>query len=244
MSDFSQKVLQNFIDMFFSPHIEKLQKQGKLPKPFSVSMAQIVFYPDGKPNEIRLNEEVKVNVITTDGKDAWLNRETQESNISRLNLDSSGDSDAGHVTMINTGNGSWFGSFDFLYNKNKAIQHLNAADEFINGAEYALNQRYWRLFSDCMFSAKELISRSYLLLSPDKKYTKKGSHSVTHSRINMQSKLGNIPQKYIQIFNKFHNLRDSARYLNGDFQFEDKEALEYLEAAKEYHAIINDKIYR
>ena len=236
--------MQNFIDMFFSPHIEKLQKQGTLPKPFSVSMAQIVFYADDRPNEIRLNKEVRVEVITNDGKDAWVNSDTQESNISHLKLDSKDDPNAGHFTMINTGNGNWFGSFDFLYNKEKAMQHLNAAQEFIHGAEYAATYGFWRLFSDCMFSSKELISRAYLLLSPDKKYTKKGSHSVTHSRINMQSKLGNIPKEYIEIFNKFHSIRDSARYLNGDVHFEKDEALKFLKAAKDYHEIVSSKIQK
>lgn len=86
-----------------------------------------------------------------------------------------------------------------------------------------------------------MISKAYLFSSPDKKYEISKNHKATSSRINRESKLGNIPKEYIDVFNKFGKLRDTTRYLNGNIEFSNKEAIEYLNSTKEYLVTVENR---
>lgn len=238
MSDWSGKALQNFVDIWISPEIQRRQDAGSLPIPFQMTMAQIIFFPSGKPAEVRLNSEVKFRVITNDGRQASVDFDTKDNNFLRFELTEESLEDCGHVTIVGLGDNTWTWSFDLIYNKSKTRQHLDAAREFIGGAEYAAKNKCWRLYAECIFGAKELISRAYLLSSPDQKYERKGSHRATHTRINIESNLGNVPREYIDIFNKFGNLRREARYVEGDVTFSEGEAGNYIDLAKGFLALV------
>ena len=64
------------MDLFFNPEINRRKEQNLLPENFTLLAAQAIFFPDGRPHIVRLNEEVSVEVKLKKGvdpkaKDFW-----------------------------------------------------------------------------------------------------------------------------------------------------------------------------
>jgi hypothetical protein len=57
------------MDLFFNPEIIRRKKQNLLPENFTLLAAQAIFFPDGRPHIVRLNEEVSVEVKLKTGVD-------------------------------------------------------------------------------------------------------------------------------------------------------------------------------
>ena len=60
LGDIFRKAFQNFFDVFITPEVVRRQDVGELPKLLDLHAAQIIFYPDGRKPEIRINSEVNV----------------------------------------------------------------------------------------------------------------------------------------------------------------------------------------
>src|SRR5437867_7604353 len=103
-------------------------------------------------------------------------------------------------------------------------RHLRDARQFLDSARYCQQRSAWSPFVDNLFSAAELAARAILLLLPDPKFRRKGTHKAIHSRFNSFAKLGNVLPAGRDVFNKLHGLRPAARYQAKTLAFESKEA--------------------
>ena len=81
-----QTVFDQAWNLWFLPEIEGRQAAGIGPKPFEFFAGQVIFHPDHRGNEIRLNSEVKavgkVQLKVSKEKGDWISR--MKSNIGKL----------------------------------------------------------------------------------------------------------------------------------------------------------------
>ena len=61
-SEFNRNVVQQFLDLFVTPEIQRRQREEGAERPFRLGRAQIIFFPDGRRPEVRLNDEVNIRV--------------------------------------------------------------------------------------------------------------------------------------------------------------------------------------
>ena len=235
--EFSQRTFQQFMDLFVVPEIKLRQENDLLEKPFNLFAAQIIFFPDGRKPEVRLNAEVKAisEVILKDGQ----NRKPGDIvplndviGIEKIKLIDHDDPDCGHVTLLKL-NKSWHFTFDFRYNKSFSASHSKAANEFYEAAETAYSKKHWTAFIDNLFSACELAARSVLLSVPDPKFREKATHSSVHNQYNRSASIGNYQPERRETYNKLYSLRKKARYFKGKYSITSEEAKVLLDGVKE-----------
>ncbi len=235
-SKVGSRVLEQFLNLFVTPEIKRRQEAGELEKPLDLRSAQIIFSPyDNKP-QVRINSEVrgigqfklKPGVRKKKGETIF---ENEVDGLGIINLTEEDDPDCAHATLVKIGN-TWAIAFDFRYNKGLSETHIEAARQFYESAEIALNKEHWAPFIDNLFSASELLARSILLSIPDPKFRNKASHKAIQMKYNRFSDLGNVKTEYCETFNKLSGLRDRARYLKGDVSITEAEGHELLDTIK------------
>jgi hypothetical protein len=235
-TEIGQRFFQQMMDIFILPAIEEIQSTGSLPRPAQLSAAQVIFFPDGRKPQVRINREVtaigKVRLlhgVTKHPGDPIHEHELQ--GLEGISLPEKEFPDCGHATFIRFGD-TWTVAFDFRYNKTLARQHFSVAEQFFRTAEHALSNKHWSAFADNLFSAAELAARANLLLMPDKKFREKATHKAIHHRYNRFADLGNVDPEHVSAFNKLYGIRDKARYLRQPFTMSQAEAKTLLDAVR------------
>ena len=236
-AEIGQRFFQQMMDIFIVPAIEERQASGDISRPFPLRSAQVIFFPDGRKPEVRLNEEIKaigqVKMRAGVSKNAGDPISEQEiEGLQSLSLPEKEFPDCGHATFVRFGE-SWISAFDFRYNKVMSRQHLNTAIQFLMAAEYASEQEHWSAFIDNLFSAAELTARATLLMMPDKRFREKASHKAIQIRYNNFADLGNVAPEHIAAFNKLYGMRDKVRYLKQPFTVSSDEVSTLISAVKE-----------
>lgn len=243
--EFSRRVFEQFMDLYVAPEIRRRQQAGELDKSFSLRAAQIIFFPDGRKPQVRINSEVKAigkvklrpRISKKAGEDIF---EHEVEGLKVINLTEEDDPDCGHATLVRMGD-SWVIAFDFRYNKALSAKHIEAAKQFWKSAEFSFKQRNWAPFIDNLFSASELLAKSVLLSMPDPKFRKKATHKAIQMKYNRFADLGNVQPVYRETFNKLSGLRDCARYLKKEAKISVKEARNLLNTIKK---MIEDASHR
>lgn len=232
-NEFGRKVFEQFMDLFVAPEIRRRQETGELDKPLDLRAAQIIFFPNGRKPQVRINSEVraigkvklKPGISKKVGEDIFGH---EVEGLKVINLTQEDDPDCGHATLVRIGD-SWIIAFDFRYNKALSAKHIEVAKQFWESAEFSFKQRNWAPFIDTLFSAAELAAKSILLSMPDPKFRKKTRHRVIQRRYNRFADLGNVEPVYRKTFNKLSGLRDVARYLKKDTTISEREARNLLD---------------
>ena len=235
-NEFGRKVFEQFMDLFVTPEIRRRQKTGELDKPLDLRAVQIVFFPDGRKPQVRINSEVraigkaklKPGISKKAGEPIF---EHELEGLEEINLAEEDDPDCGHATLLRI-SGRWIIAFDFRYNKALSRKHIQTAKQFYESAEFSFGQKNWAPFIDNLFSAAELIAKSILLSMYDPKFRKKATHKAIQIRYNRFADLGNVEAVCRETFNKLSGLRDRARYLKGDISISEEEARRLLGIVK------------
>lgn len=215
-----RRTFEHAMELWFEPEIRRRQDAGLAPKPFPLIAAQVIIYPDHRPHEVRLNEEVKA-IATPHMKEGksltpgQLVYEDDVDGISDFSLADIDDPDCGHFTIAII-RGRWFGSFDFRYNKHKCSILLAAAQEFFESAAEAAEKGRFRPAIDNLFSAAELAAKAYILTAPVKNEGESKKHGRIRARFNMSARHGNIESEQTKAFNDLLEARSNARYVEGD----------------------------
>lgn len=233
---FGQMVFKQFMDLFVTPEVMRRQETGELDKSLNLRAAQVIFFPDGRKPEVRINSEVKAigkvrlkpRISKKAGEPIF---EHELEGLEEINLTDHDDPDCGHATLLRIGD-RWITAFDFRYNRALAKKHIETAEQFYDSAEFSFNHRHWSPFIDNLFSAAELLAKSILLSMPDPEFRKKASHKAIQARYNRFAHLGNVKAIYRETFNKLSALRNPARYLKGTIPISDDEARRLLDTVK------------
>jgi uncharacterized protein (UPF0332 family) len=232
-----RRASENILEVYVMPEIERRQKDSDLEVPVELFAAQVIFYPDRREPEVRINSEVRAlaKVRLKSGVEKGLGDTVTEDELEGLEelvLMGDEDPDCGHATLLRL-NDRWMLAFDLVYNKGLARKHLEAARQFIEAAEFSQERESWSAFVDNLFSAAELSAKATLLaLMSDARFREKAAHKATHRRYNRFVHLGNADPKYAEIFNKLSRLRYPARYLERDFSVSRDEASNLLQTVR------------
>jgi uncharacterized protein (UPF0332 family) len=242
---FSETLLNQFLDLFVLPELRTRKEEGKLEEPFNLQKAQIIFYPDGRKNQIRINSEVKAvakiklkSGISKNKGDPIYAHEIE--GITPLQLTDKDDPDCGHATLLRIAD-NWVIGFDFRYNKALAKKHIDTAKQFYESAEFSYKQKNSASCLDNLFSAAELASKAVLLLMPDPKFRKKTTHATIQLKYNRFADLGNVKPEFREALNKLSGLRARARY-NGDVPISEEEIQGLLENVNKMIADATNRI--
>jgi len=120
--------VQNMLNIFVLPEIQRRQELGKLEKPLELIAAQVIFRPDGGKHEVRINSEVEMlakvsldpNVVKKEGEPVT-GDEVQE--LQEVSLIKGEDEDCAHMTFLSLA-GRLFFAFDARRNKSLIGTHL------------------------------------------------------------------------------------------------------------------------
>jgi uncharacterized protein (UPF0332 family) len=232
-----ENTFKQVMELWITPEVIRRQKSGSIPKPYDLKGAQVIFHADGRPNEIRLNEEVRAvgelkfkdGLSKKKGNPVYLH---EVESFESFYLPDSEDPNCGHITLMRLGD-QWTLAFDFLYNKKIAGEHLSAANQFITAAKKALTDNHMRVLVDTCFSAAELAAKALLLSTPRPGEKNRMSHGRIHSLYNLEAKFGNVDVSHKEAFNHLTELRSSARYLNATLILDEKEARELIQTVEE-----------
>lgn len=226
------------MEIWITPEVIRRQAADLISRPYDLKAGQIILHADGRPNEIRLNDEVralgkvklKAGIAKKSKGDPVYAHEIEGYESFRLPDDE--DPNCGHITIIRFGD-QWSIAFDAIYNKGIATAHLSAAKQFITAAQQALASNSLRVFVDTCFSAAELAAKAILLTSPIPGEGHKMTHGRIHARYNIQAKLGNVDSSHKDALNRLATLRGSARYLNNELKFTHDEARVLIKAVED-----------
>lgn len=225
--EFKQRVLQQVIDFWIIPEVEKRRNLNRLPRDFKLRSAQIIFSLERGWNKVRLNEEVKaiakskVNRSIKKGDTVY---ENDIDNIKKIEL-TDDDKNCAHITLLLFKN-SWVVSFDFKYNKNRVKEHIEASKEFYESSKDNLDKNRLRPFFECAFASAELSAKAILLTLPDKNILYGKNHEDRINQFKNWTELGNVPKKHSETLTRLNSLRPSARYLcSTEFKKENPNAI-------------------
>lgn len=232
--------IQQMLDLWIIPEITRRQESGLLPTPADLRRAQVIFHPNGRSNEVRINDEVKIvtraklkNGIRKAKGECIFLHEIDEVQLGEL--PDSEDPDCGHITVFRVGP-QWFLGFDFRYRQGWVERLVDASKQFLEAARDASARRHWRAFIDNAYSAAELAAKAILLSMTGTPDDIPNSHKAIHSRLNELAKVGNIKTHHREVFNALARDRQRARYPRQTFVFASDTAPIYLKEVEDFIA--------
>lgn len=230
----AQNMLDYLLSTFVQPDLARRVQAGRPLAPGTPVFAiQVVFNIERDP-EVRLNEEVggfmeaRVTRAMTKGEVVMPADITE---ITRAELTDE-DPDAAHITALLLADG-WCISWDARYNASIIAAHVQAADEFVELAEYAVEKGRLRGFVENAFHAAELLAKAEILALPDAQLLNAKTHRTVAGRFNKWARLGNTELRFAQLRSELERLRAPARYLRGEFGLDETRAREMLATLKE-----------
>jgi hypothetical protein len=228
--EFSDNLVNNFMQVFFTPEIEKRKREKTIDSNYELIAGQVIFFPDGTQPLVRLNNEISGNAKL---KNVEIENGEEREVIDKITLNEKEFENCGHATFIFTKDNLIHCSFDFHRNKAIVKDHLAAAKEFYKTAKYALKENLLNAFIDNAFSSMELLAKSELLLEPMSGLEKKANHNRIKAKYNKGAKkiLDESEKNKRKLLNTLSELRHKARYLKGrgNLDFEQEDILKTIE---------------
>jgi uncharacterized protein (UPF0332 family) len=216
-----QRVFQQVMDIFVNPEIERRRKMNELQSNLKLEKVQVIFSPKSGKNYVRLNNEVKAVIrckVNKSIKKGDLVYDKDIDEIESIEL-TKGDLDYGHFTLLFF-RGNWIISFDFIYNKKKIDEHIQASKEFYESAKENLKKERLRPFFENAFASAELFTKALILSLAQKENRRQ--HEYRKKFLEDWANLGNVKSEFSTTLSKLYSLRSSARYLSSnDFQKEE-----------------------
>ena len=242
-----KNTFNQILEIWVTPEVMRRQELALISKPYDLRAVQVIFYPDNRLNIISLNEEVrfvgKVKLkqgisLKQKGDPVYLQ---DIDDYESFYLPKDEDPNCGHITIYRFPD-HWIISFDLVYNKGIATEHLLAAKQFLNAGRQAIKENSMRVFVDTCFSAAELSAKALLITTPIPGENTKMSHGRIHSRYNLQAKLGNIDISHKDALNRLAALRGSARYLNNTLDINEDEASSLAKVVEDSISFVSSRL--
>jgi hypothetical protein len=236
-----ERVIQQMLDIFVEPEVERRVASGDAAKPFRLTAFQVVMRDD-QPPHVRLNGEVKALArirLAEPREDLAVGDDLYESDltgeIETIELAPEEDPDCAHATCIII-NGVMRFAFDFRYNKALAVKHLRTAREFLDTAADCETKGRDAPFVDSLLSAAELIARATLITMPDRKFRKKASHKEIQQKHATFVESGNADPAHADVYGELRQVRDALRYVTAARTIAPEDAQRYLETVEDMYA--------
>lgn len=211
--EFGKDLLNQVMELWVGPEIDRRKAEGRLPDDFVLWAAQVLMDVGGSGPVVRLNDEVRAVAQVKTNRPVGrgeLVRSTDVDKIVSIGLTDE-DPDSAHVTLWLIG-GSWRIAFDFRYNATRVAEHIERAEEFFAAAQANLEAGRLNACADSMFSAAELAAKAMLLAVPDEKYLRSKNHGTVRSDFNRFSRDGWWRKEHAALLNRLGELRVPSRY--------------------------------
>jgi hypothetical protein len=238
-----QRFLQQVFALWITPEIERRKGEGALPPNFQLLGAQIVFWPDGRPLEVRLNGEMRCSFLVEPASDLISAEKIiglDDINRVRGIRPLIEEADAGHVAVLGLPD-LWFMVFDFRYNSARVAQTVRAAEEFLLTAHASADQNRHRPFVDNLFSSVELMAKTLLLSFPGPD-SLKWNHKKIAIQLSGRRKTNMVGGDFAPLLNDLAKLRRLARYSFDNFEIEADEVNRLRNRANELLELVHHQI--
>jgi hypothetical protein len=221
-AELGRRVFDNLMKTFFLPEIERRQAEGRLPESPNLRSAQVVLHPDGRPNEVRFNEEVRCEVRVKNGRPdrGRLSHKKDVTAIALMEHTDGESPDWAHATIVLVED-RWHVYFDFRYNKSLAHRNLDAAKQFYRAAALAWQNGLRAPCIDNLHSAAELTVKSELLLAAYPEFRKGTDHQEIKRRFEVPVDSGSQPAGHEAAFIALMQSPFPQRYLRASPKLED-----------------------
>jgi hypothetical protein len=241
-----QRLRQQAFSLWVDPEIQRRSDRGLLPSNFAFLAAQIVFWPDGRPLEVRLNDEVRCSFVVEPTRNIVpeVDKLIGLDDINRVVEihPPAEEADSGHVTILRLRE-TWCFTFDFTYNNARVAHTVKAARDFLIVAHECAEKGRYRPFVDALFSAVELMSKALMLCFPGPE-SLHWSHNKINRQLNLRRKDSIVGGDFAGLLNELARLRGAARYSCDDFSLEADVISKMRSRADEMLDLINQQIAR
>lgn len=255
--EFVENFLENVFDLWFDDALEEKglgredfrKGQVFLKSPFALSQFEDL-ESDDSDVEVRINDDAEVKLIAEIDTDRDYIEEgdpiyaEEIEGFEEVLLDEDQE-DYGHVTVAKMEGFGWYFNFDFRYNRSYQAPLTDAADEFIDTAEYAKENEKWRAFVENAFHAAERMMKIDVIFMG---WSAEG-HGDVQARYSDLVNMGIGNPDLYDVFNQLKGkYRFSASYVDprGDvdereFDFSEEDAEEFLSVIKEHRESLEEE---
>ena len=232
--DFGTQLLQNAFELWFNPEAKRRLDEGRMVDGTPIFAAQVVMDVTGGGTQVRFNDEVRGVAQIKAKRSIKAGEPVLASDIDKIiRTDlTEEDPNSAHLTAIHCG-GRWFISFDFRYNATLIKEHLRVAKQFLAVANWGFNEGYLNAAVENLFACVELVAKSILLLSPDRRVIKSRKHNFIKTRFNLEYGRQFEVAEAVKLFNSLSELRPLARYRFVDHRLDNDEIAGMLRTARE-----------
>ncbi|MFC7026822.1 hypothetical protein ACFQH8_03515 [Halomicroarcula sp. GCM10025710] len=220
-----------------------------LKSPFALSQFEDL-ESDDSDVEVRINDDAEVKLIAEIDTDRDYIEEgdpiyaEEIEGFEEVLLDEDKE-DYGHVTVAKMEGFGWYFNFDLRYNRSYQAPLTDAADEFIDTAEYAKENEKWRAFVENAFHAAERMMKIDVIFMG---WSAEG-HGDVQARYSDLVNMGIGNPDLYDVFNQLKGkYRFSASYVDprGDvdereFDFNEEDAEEFLSVIKEHRESLEEE---
>lgn len=239
-----EALLLSLLSRWVGPEIDRRLASEDLPADFSLSAAQVVFPSDEAP-VVLLNGEIqgqfraraaKPQEELTPGTLVNLGEAFEE--ITGFSMDVP-NPQTGFVTILNHRD-KWLVFANVAHNLDFIGENLDAAMQFIQAAELAIQNELLRPAIDNLFSATELLNRALLLELP-REYRPHFSHDHVWSEFHRWKEIHGSDPEYVAAVKTLSSQRNPARYLSKPTSLTLDEAKGISKIARRMHTELVDR---
>lgn len=253
--EMTENFLEQMFDLYFDDALEEKgldredfrKGQVFIKTPFAASQFDEL-EADDSDVEVRVNDdaEIKMVALLKEGESVEKGEEVTADQIAGFEevILEDEEEDYGHVTVAMMDGFGWVFNFDFRRNRSYYGPLIEAADQFIETAEYARENELWRAFVENAFHAAERMMKIDVIFFG---WTAE-EHRDVQGRYHDVVQMGHGNPDLYDVFNQLKDkYRFSASYVDPrddvdekEFEFDEEEAEEFLSAIKNHRENIAD----
>lgn len=234
---------------FVEPEVARRIARGAWIADAPLHRAQVVFFPDERTSIVRLNDEVRADAIAElaapiEDLRLEIGDDVRIGDVigwEEITLPPEEWSECGHITMLRHRDG-WTVSFDAVYMKGAALQHLDRASQFWRSASECERRGDREAAVDNLWSAAELAATARLLTVPSPDVAKSKKHQILKARFNLAAKHSTVPLSHAKALNRLAAQRGTARYISDGNLMSEVEFLEHLATVGDMISMCRDRV--
>jgi len=245
-SELKNTLIQNILDSYVYPEIMHRVYNHELKPTYKPNLVHILLNTQHSKNKILLEKETNffANFILKEDRQLTENEQINFEDIKKITKIFPRENymaDSAHIMLLRFRN-KWVAGIDLVFDRLKIKTKMKSAKEFLDTADYDLQQKKWSPFVANIWRATELIIQSLLLFRYQGDFSRRQDHVTTKKLFKEFCTNGNVPIKFWDHYDKLYDLYKPASYgtgVKGDFQIKETAANEFLNTALEMLDFVN-----
>jgi hypothetical protein len=241
LEDIGSTLFTDIVERFVAPEMTLRETNGESPAGTPVYRFQVLL-PPNRPIEVRLNYEVGGDAFAKAARPVEMGQKVTTEDIAGIEKYIPRSEDAGipHVTAF-AHRAGWSIAFDFGYRHPRRHDFLALGHQFAESAREALAAGRVGVALYNAFSAAELLAKAELLsCAPTIEAALAArSHGSVRERYNLWGRLESTDRRFVKLLNRLWDLRQPARYLDGELRLKEGEPEELFAVLAEMEAHVD-----